>query len=99
MGYFANVALTIDVFLSVLTGGPYGMTISRRVAEACLLRGSGRACWVCSILSKLVETDHCHKVLANQPTKAETVLRASLLLGPAFLAVVYGVPWLLLKLL
>lgn len=98
--YFSNLGVETDTWLSVVTGGPRGVTISRRVAEACqAASGSGHpSCLACRVLSLLVERDHCSKVLRDEATHLDAALRAGLILGPAFV-IIAGAPILLIWLL
>jgi hypothetical protein len=89
MAYLRRLGIETDVWLSVLTGGPGGMTISLRVARA-RLAGSRPACIVCQALSRLVEKDHCAKQLAGQSATPDAALRAGLCIALAFGLVLYG---------
>lgn len=88
IAYLRRLGVETDVWLSVLTGGPAGETISLRVARA-RLNGSRPACLVCQVLSRLVERGHCAKQLNGKATAPDATLRAGIAIAVAFGLVVY----------
>ncbi len=64
--YFIAVGVQLDEFLCALIFGVRGVTIS---LHAALEAKAGRrwACWLCAVLSWLVQHDHCADQLAGKP--------------------------------
>lgn len=86
--YFRNLGIETDVWLSVLTGGALGETISARVARGAANK-SKAAQAVCWWLSLTVERDHCAKQGDGSATVPHAALLAAIQIVVAFALVVY----------
>ena len=86
-------ARDIDCTVDVLTGGPAGMTVSKRAALAAKA-GKWPGCLMCWFLNWAVQPRHCEQVLdPNSVTPTSVYIRAGIAFTSGFVGIGLIVRW------
>lgn len=86
MNYFERCGQEFDVAVNVITGGQENETVSYRCAVAARA-GKRWGCFMCRLLSWLVQRDHCADQFTAGPTKLFVFIRAGIAFGVAGIAI------------
>jgi hypothetical protein len=84
--YARRCGLAFDQAINVLTGGAVGQTVSLRAAIA-QRDGQRWGCWLCWILARVVQPNHCHLQFTDAVETGAVYARAMAAFDLAFAAV------------